>query len=169
MNYTPKHKDITMRAIYAFLLLFAMVISNTGTGLTRTLLLSASIVMLVMGAYLFLRYELTTFSYIILDTDSGKEFFIDKAVGKRNGYVCFYPLKDAVELLTYTDKTKKELKEKYSKIYIYNYCHNRFKAERQILVFKNDGYYDAVIIELNEYRDYVQGQINESKRKIDEE
>ncbi|MBO5287649.1 MAG: hypothetical protein J6B34_05940 [Clostridia bacterium] len=169
MNYTPKHKDVTMRAIYAFLLLFSMVIVNVGTGLVHTILMSIALVMLAVGAFLFIRYDLTSFTYIAIEKEKDFDFFIDKTVGKRNGYVCYYPLSDAISLEKWGRETKKALKARYGKIFFYNYCHNQFKTEKQVLVFKNDNYYDAVIIELGEYQNQLQALIDSAEKVTTDE
>ena len=57
----------------------------------------------------------------------------------------------------YEKGTRDKVTREYGKVFIYNYTHNRFCGDKQILVFKNECYYDAVIVELSgECFDYIQ-------------
>lgn len=150
MKFSPNHNDNRMRMIYGGLVVCAFVGMCFGTGIVRTVLLSLSMVVLAVGIFLFIRCDMTTYTYIVMENEKRFDFYIDKSTGKRGAYVCYYPLSDAVCLEKYDRAKRNELKKKYGKVFIYNYCHNKLVGEKYILVFKNDGYHDAVIIELDE-------------------
>ena len=149
MNYSPKHNDIKMRAIYGGLVILSFVFMNVGTGAVNAVCRAVSVLCLVLGIYLFIRYDLTTYTYIVMDNGDRLDFYINRTTGKRGSYVCYYALNDIVSVEDYKKGTKKEIEQKYGKTFFYNYCHNRFALSRQVIVFKNTGYHDAVIVELS--------------------
>lgn len=149
MKFSPSHRDLVIRSIYGALVVGAFVMMGIGTGVVRTVLLSVSLVSLAAGLYLFIRYELTTYTYIVMENGKRLDFYVDKAVGKRGAYVCYFPLSDAKEFCKYTKGVKKEISQKHGKTFFYKYYHNAFSAERYVMVFQNDGYCDAVIMELD--------------------
>ena len=150
MNYAPPHNDTKMRTIYAILVAAGLALYFVGTGWVKAVLTALSLVFLATGLYLFIKHDLTTYTYILMENEGRQDFYVDRVVGKRGTYVCYYPLCDAVCLEEYKKGTRHILEEKYGKVFVYNYCHNRFSGKKQVLVFENDGYYDAVIIELDE-------------------
>lgn len=149
MNYTPKHNDNRIRAIYASLIVIAFICMSVGTGLLKTVLMSLSVIFLITGLFLFIKHDLTSFSYIVMENEGRLDFYINKITGKRGNYVCYYPLSDVEALEKYEKGTKKQLYQKYGKVFIYHYAHNRFSEEKYVLVFKNDEYYDAVVCEFD--------------------
>ncbi|MBQ7225198.1 MAG: hypothetical protein IJX02_01195 [Clostridia bacterium] len=166
MKYTPKHSDIIMRTIYGGNIACALVMMMLGTGLVRTILLSFSVVLLAVGLFLFIRHDLTSFTYIVMENEKRLDFYVDRAVGKRGAYACYYPLSDAVLIEKYEKGTKKRLYSEYGKVFVYNYCHNRFTKDKYIVMFRNDGYFDAVVIELDTgCYEYLKKGIEASKRE----
>ena len=164
MRYSPNHSDPRMRALYASLVVCAFVMLSVGTGAVRAILVSLALVCLGVGLYLFIKCDMTTYTYIVMENEGRQDFYIDKAVGKRGAYVCYYPLSDVAYFDDYIKGSKKEINEKYGKVFFYNYCHNRLNGDKQILVFENDGYYDAVIIELDKQSiEYLKKAIRVSK------
>ena len=164
MNYSPKHDDTKIRAIYGALIVLGLAFTVIGTGLVKTVFTALSLVFIATGLYLFIRHDLTSYTYIVMENEGRLDFYVDRVVGKRGAYVCYYPLCDAVAFEVYKKGTRKELEEKYGKVFVYNYCHNRFCKERHIIVFKNDGYYDAVICQLDpQGAEYLSRCINLSK------
>ena len=149
MKYTPKHSDVRMRAIYASLIVASFVMMSVGTGIVKTVLLSVAIVCLGVGITLFIKCDMTTYTYIVLDRENTFDFYVDKANGKRSAYVCYYPLSDALTLEKYEKGTKKALRERFGKMFFYHYSHNRFCDDKYALVFKNEGYCDCVICQLD--------------------
>ena len=161
MNFSPKHRDNTVRALYfgLFLLGFiTMVLKKDGTmGVVFTCI---SLVALVTALFLLVRYELTTYSYIMNAKEDDFEFFVDKAVGKRGNYVCYYMISDVVFYEKYNNEKKEALKKDFPNIFFYNYTHNLFSDKKQVIIFKNSSHYDAVIIDVDEaYDTYIKNAI----------
>lgn len=166
MNYTPKHQDNRMRLIYGCLIVCAFVFLSTGEGLIKTILMSLGMICLSIGLFLFIRHDLTSYSYIVLENEDRLDFYISKVTGRRGYYVCYYPLSDAVLLEKYEKGKKKELYDKYGKVFVYTYAHNKFSGEKYILMFKNDGYYDAVVCQLDQKSfDFLQNAIKVEREK----
>lgn len=165
MKYTPKHTDNAMRAIYGALTVGSLACMNIGTGLVRTILMSLSVIFLATGMYLFLKHEITTYSYIIMESENRLDFYVNKLTGKRGAYVCYYPMSDALAIEKYEKGTKRAIEQKYGKTFFYHYYHNRFCGKKYVVVFQNNEYCDAVICQLEPtYADYIQKAIpKESK------
>ena len=97
------------------------------------------------------------------------DFYIDKYVGKRGGYVCFYPISDSVTFEKYEKGTKKALRQKYGNIRFYNYSQNIIKADKSIIVFANTNYFDAVIFEPDkDFSDMIRKAAEVSVKSTDE-
>lgn len=150
MKFSPKHEDNVVRAIYGALIVMAVAFANIGTGLTRTIFMCLAVVCLGIGLFLFMSHEMTTYTYIAIEKDKGIDFYVDKAIGKRGAYVCFFPLCDCVALEKYEKGAKKKLATTHGRVSFYNYCHNVFCGEKYVMVFKNDDHCDAVICQLDE-------------------
>ena len=170
MNFTPKRKNSTVRAIYLGLLalgLISIVISGQSNS-RRIAFICISMVSLVGGVYLMMRYELTTYSYILNAKENDFEFFVNKATGKRGSYVCFYMISDVVAFMSYEKDTKDELVRKYQNISFYTYTNN-VSCKTNVLIFANTGHYDAVIMESDEaYDEYIKNAIALVKEKSGE-
>lgn len=171
MTYSPKHNDKSLRTIY-MTMFFASVVAIMINGIRNDKFnwLYISIAMLCLVGFLFLliSFELTTYSYVLNAKKQSFDFFVDRAVGKRNGYICYYPLADLVYLVKKEESTKERLSEHYKKIRFNRYVHNIFSKECYVLVFKNSSYYDAIIIEANEsYLAYLNNAIKLQKIELD--
>ncbi|MGM9646003.1 MAG: hypothetical protein ACI3XS_04890 [Eubacteriales bacterium] len=147
MKYSPKRTDNAIRAIYAVLLITTVLFAGTGSGITKAILSSLALISLTASLYLFIRYDMTSYTYILSEKNGGYDFYIDKYVGKRGGYVCFYPISDSVMFEKYEKSMKKSLRQKYGNVHFYNYSQNIIKADKSIIVFENTDYFDAVIFE----------------------
>ncbi len=166
MKFSPKHDDNIMRAIYGALVVFSVAFSNIGSGLTHTIFMCLTVVCLCTGLFLFMRHEMTTYTYIAMENDGGLDFYVDKAMGKRSSYVCYYPLKDCVALEKYEKGTKKELCKRLGKTFFYRYSHNVFTKDKYIIVFQNEGHCDAVICQLDTPNyEYLKNAISLSREK----
>ena len=150
MKYTPKHTDNVMRAIYAGLIVFAFAFMNIGTGLLHTIFMCIAVVFLCAGLFLFTRFEMTTFSYLIRDVEDELYFYVDKATGKRGAYICFLPLKDCVAIEKMEKGKKKAIQEQHGKAFFYNYNHNRLAKDKYIVVFQNEDHFDGIICQLDQ-------------------
>lgn len=171
MNYTPKHSDKAVRALYLGLLLIGVVtMLFKDDGKLGILYVCISVVSFVSCIYFVVRYELTTFSYIVNETDGKYDFTVNKAVGKRGNYVCYYKVSDIVKIEEYSSEMKETMKKDYPNIFFYNYTHTLFDKKKQVILFKNSAHYDAVIVELDEecyayMRDIIKLE-NERKQTI---
>ena len=156
---------MAMRVIYGFLITSGFVMMSVGEGLAKTVLSSLALVFLATGLYLFIRYEMTTYTYIAMENDNRIDFYVDREVGKRGGYVCYFPLSDCRELSPLTKGKKSEIRAKYGKSFFYNYCHNRIGVKKHIIVFENDGFHDCIICQLDEKAlSYLERAIELSKQ-----
>lgn len=139
-----------MRAIYGSLLVLAVAFMNIGTGLVHTIFLCGTVVCLCTGLFLFIRFEMTTFSYVVREGNDGLGFFVDKSTGKRGAYVCYYELKDCVAIERLVKGKKKEIEAKHGKTFFYGFCHNKFSAEKYIVVFQYGDRCDGIVCQLDE-------------------
>lgn len=171
MTYTPKHNDKSLRTIY-MVLFFVSIIAIILNGIRKDnyswLYISIAMLSLVGFLVMLISFELTTYSYILNAKSKSYDFFVDRSVGKRGGYVCFFPLSDLVFLTKNDESTRERLREKYKKIQFNRYVHNIFSKQTYILVFKNTNYYDAVIIEANDtYLAFLNKAIKLQKIELD--
>ena len=150
MKFTPKHNDIKMRAIYGSLIVLAVAFMNIGTGIVHTVFMCGTVVCLCTGLFLFTRFEMTTFSYLVRESDEGLGFYVDKATGRRGAYVCFYLLKDCVALERLSKEKKREIQAKHGKTFFYGFNHNKFSTEKYIVVFQNNDHCDGIVCQLDE-------------------
>lgn len=167
MNYTPKRNGGTIRALYLGLLALTLIsIAVSGQwGSRRIALISISMISLVAGVYLMMRYELTTYTYILSAKENDFDFFVNKATGKRGSYVCYYLISDVASFVPYEKDTKDELVKKYHNISFYTYTNNA-QCKKNALVFQNAGHYDAIIMESDEaYDEYLKNAIALVKEK----
>jgi len=151
MKFIPARKDTKIRIIYSALLIGAIICFFPFiSGIMHTVMQSLGIILLTSSLAIFIKYESTTFSYILIEKKGHLDFYIDKHVGRRGSYVCYFPISDAVRIVKMTDDSKAELKAEYKNIFFYNYGKNIFCGEKHIIVFKNESKYDAVIFEPDE-------------------
>ncbi|MBQ7353646.1 MAG: hypothetical protein IJW54_06580 [Clostridia bacterium] len=171
MTYTPKHNDKSLRTIY-MILFFVSIIAIIVNGIRKDnyswLYISIAMLSLVGFLVMLISFELTTYSYILNAKAKSYDFFVDRSVGKRGGYVCFYPLSDLVYLTKNEDGIREKLTKQYKKIQFNRYVHNIFSKNTYILVFKNTNYHDAVIIEPNDtYLAFLNKVIKLQKIELD--
>ena len=168
MNFTPKRNNGNVRALYLGLLALGVIlitVSGQFANTRRIAFICISMVSLVCGVYLMMRYELTTFTYILNAKENDFDFFVDKATGKRGAYVCYYKISDVASFIPCEKETKDELVKKYVNISFFTYTNNA-SCKTNVLVFANSGHYDAVIIERDEaYDEYLKNAIALVKEK----
>ena len=75
MNYSPKHDDTKIRAIYGALIVLGLAFTVIGTGLVKTVFTALSLVFIATGLYLFIRHDLTSYTYIVMENE-GKNIVI---------------------------------------------------------------------------------------------
>ena len=164
MKYTPKFTDKKLRFIYAALFIITAVCLFTPVkGIGATILSSVAIISLVAASFIFIKYEITFFTYIIIDRKSTVDFYVEKRSGKRGSYVCYYPTSDIREIIKVSKDTKASLEEKYKNIYFFNYAKNVFCGEKYYIVFENQSRFDGVMIEPDEaFLDYLNSKIKKA-------
>lgn len=164
MKYTPKFTDKKLRLIYAFLFIItAVCLLSPAQGLVATILSSMAIISLVAASFIFIKYEITFFTYVIIDRKSTIDFYVEKRSGKRGSYVCYYPTSDIREIVKVSKDTKASLEEKYKNIYFFNYAKNVFTGEKYYIVFENQSRFDGVMIEPDEaFLNYLNSKITKA-------
>ena len=150
MNYSPKHNDIKMRAVYGFLIVLGLALNFVGEGLVKTVLSAVSLILLAVGLYLFVKHDMTTYTYILMENEGRVDFYIDRVVGKRGAYVCYFPISDCVCHGTFTDTTRSELNAKYNDCSFSKYVQNFMTGKRYFALFAHEGRHQCVVFEANE-------------------
>ena len=151
MKYIPPRTDIKARGLYCFFFMVAVIgLLIPYGGIVTTIIQCTAFIFLTAAVFLFIKYEITTFTYILTERNGAFYFYIDKSSGKRGSYVCYFPLSDAV----YFEKLEKgyntSLRKEYKNIGFYKYNKNIFTGEKYVIVFENGSRYDAVIFEPGE-------------------
>ena len=152
MKFSPKHEGGALRALYIGLFALALICISLPfeNGTRRTACILITMASLVGAMYLMMRYELTTYTYVLNPREQSYDFFVDKATGRRGNYICSYSVLDMVKVVPYEKDTKEKLSKEYAGIMFYNYTHNLFSKKKQVIVFRNSPHYDALIVEMNE-------------------
>ncbi|MBQ8344549.1 MAG: hypothetical protein IJY41_05125 [Clostridia bacterium] len=168
MKYTPKPTDKKMRLIYIALFLITVAcLSSPVKGIASTILSSVALVTLVSASFLVIKFELTLYTYILLDRENTIDFYVEKRSGQKGSYVCYFPLSDAKEFVKFEKGTKKLLREKYKKIRFYNYAKNMFSGAKYCIVFENGSQFDAVLFEPDDtFINFLNGK--SAKRNVEE-
>ena len=167
MKFSAKHSDKTLRILYISLFIVGGVFMmlQPADNTRRTVYICVSLVLLVTALYLLMRYELTTYTYILNEGEHGYDFFVDKAVGKRGAYVCSYRVLDILEIIPYEKNSKEKLKAKNREIGFFDYTHNLFKKEKKIIIFKNSVDSDAIVVEMSpEFEAFLINAISLAKK-----
>ena len=151
MNYTHEKKNGLARLIYMALFVVGCILACLELkGYYRVLFTTLGMAMVMIAIILFIRYESTTYSIVINPNKTDFDFFINKAVGRRGAYACYFYVSDTVEIVKYETGTKDELRRKYQGVEFYYYVHNIKSNDRYAIIFKyNDGMCAAVVCEMN--------------------
>jgi len=157
MEYTHNRKNLVIRIVYYCLLACGILSFNIGEGIFKPIISSLSLISLVVSVYLIVRYELTTFTYVIRARDSDFDFFVNKAVGRRGNYICYYYASDIVKIVKYSKEAKEQLKAEFPRYGYYSFCNNFMNDDKYIVVFKNVDYYDFIVIEMDDsFKKYIE-------------
>lgn len=151
MQYSHKKISGKSRIIYISLMLLGFFLTSVKLeGWSKVIFATIGVFALVAGLFFIVRYELTEFSIVVNAKERDFDFFINKVVGKRGSYDCYFHLSDGEDIIKLEKSTKKELKEKYTKVFFHNYSHNLSSPDRYVILFKNDDQHEGVICELND-------------------
>ena len=170
MKYTPPRNDMKIRAIYCFLFMLAVIgLLIPHNGLITTAIQIVAFMLLTAAVFIFIKYEVYTYTYIIMERNGTLDFYVNKVTGKRGSYVCYFPLTDAV----YFEKLEKgyntSLRKTYENIGFYKYNKNIFTGEKYIIIFENGSRYDAVIFEPgNELASAIRNEMSKAKKNTEE-
>ncbi len=153
MKYSPKKIDTKARLVYfgsLFLSVAFMMINSSG--LIRTILYSVALILMAVSVFFFVKYDATTFEYILMERNGTLDFYVNKITGRRGNYVVYYPLTDCVKHGKYEKELHAELKGQFKDLRVSRYVQNFLSSkERYYLVFQNkDGYFDAIVFEAND-------------------
>lgn len=152
MQYTHKKNNALVRFIYLTLIGLGFILSFIRLqGYLQTLLMTVSLFAIIAGMFVFMKYEATTFSIVINAKETDFNFFINKVVGRRGAYTCYFFISDAVRIVKYNGKgTRRLLEQEYGKIGFYYYVHNIRPKDRYAIIFLLNGEYHAIVCEMNE-------------------
>lgn len=157
MEYTHKKHLGIIRIIYLVLIVGGFVLYPLGEGTIKLIFSISSIALLVAGLYLLIKSEMVTIKCEVKERKSDYDFYISRAMGRRSNYVCYYYLSDAVKIVKHTKEAVKEISQEYKNVGYYSFCHGIFSKEQYIILFKLDGSYDMIVIEMNdEFKSYLE-------------
>lgn len=150
MEYSHKKRNALWRALYICLIVFGFFGYPLGEGIYKTLVSTISLISLVAGLYLLLKVEMTKITCIVKKRETDFDFYINRSMGKRGNYVCYYYVSDAVKIVKHTKEAVSEITKEYKNVGYYSFCHGLFSKDKYIILFKNIGYYDMIVVEMNE-------------------
>ena len=150
MKYSPKRVDTSVRVIYSISLICSVVLMMVpAKGSLSSVLSSIALLLLALSIFLFIKYDATTYEYILIERNSTFDFYVNKINGRRGAYVCYFPLSDCVAHGEFGDNTRQELINKYSSVSFSKYVQNFLSAKRYFALFSHEGRYQCVVFEPN--------------------
>ena len=151
MQYTHKKNPALVRFLYITLIGLAFIIAFVPfTGITKSIFSTLAIVFIAIGMLIYMKYEATVFSIVINAQETDFNFFISKAVGRRGAYICYFLISDAIKIVKYDGaQSKADISNEYNGIFFHSYLHNLRSNDKYAIIFKLNGRYDALIVELN--------------------
>ena len=157
MEYTHKKRLAIFRIIYLALIVIGFIMYPMGEGTIRLFFSIASIICLVGGIYLLIKCEMITITCIIKEKETDFDFFINRAVGRRGNYVCYYYVSDAIKVVKHTKEAVNEISKEYKNVGYYSFCHGLFSKDQYIILFKLKDAYDMIVVEMNdEFKAYFE-------------
>ena len=163
MEYTHKKPVGILRIAYILLIVLGFVLYPLGSGSTKLLCSVMSITFLVAGIYFLIKTEMNTITCVIKEKGTDFDFYVKRAMGRRESYLCYYYLSDAVKIVKHSKEAVKELYEKYNCTGYYSFCHGILSKEQYIILFQLNGNYDMIVIEMNEeFKKQLEGYISKA-------
>ena len=135
MTYTHKKHAGIIRVIYLALLVIGFVLYPLQIGDMKLFFNLSSFVCLALGVYLLIKCEMITFTYIIKEKGSDFEFFVNRAMGRRGNYVCYYYVSDIIRIEKHTKEIVSEISKKHPGTGYYNFSHGIFSKDKYIILF----------------------------------
>ena len=151
MKYSPKRFDTGIRVIYsASLILSVVLMMIPATGARSSILSSAALLLLAVALFLFVKYDATSYEYILLERNGTFDFYVNKISGRRGAYACYFPISDCVAHGEFTDTTRTELNSKYSGCTFSKYVQNFMSGKKYFALFEHEGRHQCIVFEPNE-------------------
>ncbi len=151
MQYTHKKSPALVRFLFLTLIGLGFIIAFIPfTGIVRSIASIVAIACIISGMLVFMKYEMTVYSIVINAKETDFNFFINKVVGRRGAYACYFLISDALKVVKYNGAdSKSEISREYNGIVLHSYVHNINSKDRYAIIFLLDGRYDALIVELS--------------------
>ena len=157
MEYTHKKRIGSLRIIYLALIVGGFILYPLGEGTIKLFFSIASVICLVGGVYFLLKCEMNTITCIIRERKTDFDFFINRSIGRRGNYVCYYYVSDAVKIVKHTKENVSEISKEYKSVGYYSFCHGIFSKDQYIILFKLKDNYDMIVVEMNdEFKAYFE-------------
>ncbi len=151
MKYSPKRVDTGIRVIYSISLIASIVLMMVpAKGSLSSVLSSIALLLLALAIFLFIKYDATTYEYILIERNGTFDFYVNKINGRRGAYVCYFPLSDCVAHGAFGDNTRGELNNKYSSVSFSKYVQNFMSGKRYFALFTHEGRYQCIVFEPND-------------------
>ena len=157
MTYTHKKHSAIIRIIYVTLLILGFVLYPMEIEGLKLAFSLSSFACLAAGLYLLIKSEMITFTYVIKERETDFDFFVNRAMGRRGNYVCYYYISDAIKVVKYSKEAVSEFSQKYKNVGYYSFCHGIFSKDKYIILFKLKDEYNMILVEMNdEFKSYFE-------------
>lgn len=157
MTYTHKKHAGIIRIIYLALIIIGFVLYPMELEGNKLFFTLSSLFSIVAGLYLLIKTEMVTYTYVIKEKKTDFDFFVNRAMGRRGNYVCYYYISDAIKVIKYSKEVVNELTKEYVNIGYYNFSHGIFSKDKYIILFKLKDEYNMILVEMNdEFKSYFE-------------
>lgn len=153
MKYSPKKYDNLIRAIYSICLILtvALMLFHPTKGALSSILSSVSLISLFVGMVLFIKYDCTSYEYILIERNSTLDFYVNRIVGKRGSYCVYFPVTDCIEIGLYDEGVRASIRAKYQNSRFSKYVQNFLTGKGfYYALFEGPEFYECVIFEADE-------------------
>ena len=157
MTYTHKKHAGIMRIIYLALIVIGFILYPMEFEGNKLIFTLSSLFSIVAGLYLLIKTEMVTYTYVIKEKGTDFDFFVNRAMGRRGNYVCYYYISDAIKVVKHSKEVVSELTKQYANVGYYNFCHGIFSKNKYIILFKLQDEYNMILVEMNdEFKSYFE-------------
>ncbi len=150
MKYSPKKYDNMVRAIYGVCLIItvALLLFHPKGGMWSTILSSVALITLFTAMVLFIKYDCTSYEYILLERNGTLDFYVNRIVGKRGSYCVYFPVTDCIEMGLYDENVRANIRAKYQNSRFSKYTQNFLTGKNfYYALFEGPEFYECVIFE----------------------